>query len=66
MGDDKSKLDPFFLSCDALIMDSEGWLPRGAAQEKLETKCECGAIVTYGEKCPPEYHSHWCPLSKDK
>ena len=27
-------------------------------------KCECGAIATYGVKCPEEYHAPYCPLYK--
>lgn len=28
--------------------------------------CECGISITYGEDCPPEFHSSWCRLHKEK
>jgi len=28
-----------------------------------ELKCFCGCNKTYGENCPKDYHSDWCPLN---
>lgn len=25
-------------------------------------RCTCGCWITYGEKCPIEFHSQWCDL----
>lgn len=45
----------------------EASLPSGAfpivATKQL---CECGSHKTFGEDCPPNFHSYWCPLYKDK
>lgn len=34
----------------------------GTTEEK---KCECGAWITYGKECPPEFHAPtYCPIYK--
>lgn len=44
-----------------------GWTPMypsTISSHELDKKCECGSNITYGENCPPEFHSRWCPLFK--
>lgn len=32
-------------------------------KDKEKKKCECGAWITYGKECPPEFHAPtYCPI----
>lgn len=43
-----------------------GWIGYDGKWLKEEKKCECGAWITYGKECPPEFHAPtYCPIYEE-
>lgn len=47
---------------DAVYIGEEWKKSNYSTFDNSGPKCECGVLITYGDKCPPEYHSSYCPL----